>query len=130
MRPRLTVWVGDPATHIADWIDAAVAEAPNYTLEARLLPEVQLNDDEQRRMDACIAAHIVLVAEPIRRAAPHLTVARSRELASTMINVALAPAVTRIEPEPEALRWQFRALLRQPAAGPHSELFGELFVPR
>lgn len=108
--PDLTV--GDPAAHLSGWIEGAVAEAPYYTLAARLLGEVGLRESEQRRMDANLAEHIALVGDLARRAAPHLGEARSRELAATMINVALAPAVTGIEPEPDALRRELRALLR------------------
>lgn len=110
--PPPDVSAGDPAAHLAAWIEAAVSEAPNYVLAARLIREAGLTDDEQRRMDAALANHITLLGDLAVRAAPHLTEARSRELAATMINVAVAPAMTGIEPEPAAQRRELRALLR------------------
>lgn len=104
--------LGDPAGHLSRWIDGAVAEAPNYILAARLLREVPLTHDEQRRMDESLREHIALMGELARRAAPHLTEAQARNLASTMVSVALGPAITGIEPEPGFLRGELRALLR------------------
>lgn len=111
-RPAPDVTVGDPATHLAGWIEGAVAEAPNYTLAARLLREVGLSAEERHLMDARLNEHIALVGNIARRAAPHLSEATALDLASTMINVALGPALTGIEPEPDALRRELRALLR------------------
>lgn len=110
--PPPNVAAGDPCTHLSGWIEAAAAEAPNYLLAARLLTEVGLEEDERRRMDASLGEHIGIVADLARRAAPQLTEARARELAATMINVALAPALTGIAPEPDTLRRELRALLR------------------
>lgn len=110
--PQPDLSLGDPAGHLSRWIEGAVAEAPNYILAARLLREVPLTDDEQRRMDESLREHIALVGELARRAAPHLTEARARDLASTMISVAVGPAITGIEPEPDFLRGELRALLR------------------
>jgi AcrR family transcriptional regulator len=108
--PDLTL--GDPAEHLAFWIDSAASEAPMYLLAARLMREVALTDDEQRRTDANLVEHIALVGNVARRAAPHLSEAMARDLASTMINIALGPALTGIEAEPENLRRELRALLR------------------
>lgn len=110
--PAPNVAAGEPARHLSAWIEAAVAEAPNYTLAARLLREVELTDDERDRMDENLQVNIGFVADLARRAAPHLSQAAARELASTMINVALAPALTGLEPSPEALRRELRLLLR------------------
>lgn len=110
--PPPDISAGDPATHLSGWIEAAVAEAPNYILAARLLREVGLRDDEQGRLDASLKRHIGLVSDLARRAAPHLSEGAARELASTMINVALGPALTGIEPAPGGLRSELRALLR------------------
>lgn len=110
--PQPDVSLGDPAAHLSDWIEAAVMEAPNYTLAARLLREVVLTDDEQRRMDQSLRGHIALLGDLARRATPHLTEAAARDLGSAMINLALAPALTGIEPQPQALRHELRALLR------------------
>lgn len=104
--------VGDPARHLAFWIDSAVREAPIYLLAARLVREVDLTDEERRRSDANLNEHIALVGDLARRAGPHLSEATARDLASTMINVALGPALTGIEPEPHNLRRELRALLR------------------
>lgn len=109
--PPPDVSAGDPAAHLAAWIEGAVSEAPNYVLAARLLHEVRLAEDERRRMETALPEHIALLGNLARRAAPHLTEPRSRELGAAMINVALGPATTGIEPEPEALRRELRALL-------------------
>jgi AcrR family transcriptional regulator len=110
--PPPDISAGDPAIYLSGWIEGAVAEMPNYILAAKLLREVGLGDAEQLKMDANLAEHIALVGDLARRAAPHLSDATARELASTMINVALGPALTGIEPEPAALRRELRALLR------------------
>ncbi len=98
--------------HLSGWIEAAVAEAPNYILATRLLGEVGLGAEERRRIDASVADHIAVVGNLARRAAAHLSEQRARELAATMINVALAPALTGIEREPDTLRRELGALLR------------------
>jgi AcrR family transcriptional regulator len=103
---------GDPILHLSGWIEGAVAEAPYYLLAARLLHEVGLGPDEQSRMDAGLKDHISLVGDLACRAAPHLSEAMARDMAATMINVALGPALTGIEPEPGNLRRELRALLR------------------
>jgi hypothetical protein len=108
--PDLTV--GDPAAHLAFWIDSAATEAPLYLLAARLMREIDLTDDERRRTNANLSEHIALVGAVARRAAPHLSEAAARDLASTMINVALGPALTGIEVEPDNLRRELRSLLR------------------
>jgi len=110
--PAPNVLAGEPARHLSTWIEAAVAEAPNYTLAARLLREVELTEDEQDRMDENLQVNIGFVADLARRAAPHLSQATARDLASTMINIALAPALTGLEPAPESLRRELRLLLR------------------
>lgn len=104
--------VGDPAGHLAFWIDSAVSEAPIYLLAARLAREVDLTDHERRRSDANLSEHVALVGEVARRAAPHLSEATARDLASAMINLALGPALTGIESEPHNLRRELRSLLR------------------
>src|SRR5215212_6188321 len=65
--------IGDPAGHLAYWIDNAVSEAPTYILAARLMREVELGIDEQRQLDANLSEHIALVGDVARRAAPHLS---------------------------------------------------------
>jgi AcrR family transcriptional regulator len=104
--------VGDPAGHLAFWIDSAASEAPSYLLAARLMREVDLTADERRRLEANLLEHIALVGGVARQAAPHLTESRARDLVSTMINLAFGPALTGIEPEPENLRRELRSLLR------------------
>ena len=110
--PQPDFSIGDPAAHLSRWIEGAVTEAPNYILAVRLLREVPLTDDEQRAVDESLREHVAFVGDLARRAAPHLTEARARDLASTMISVAVGPAVTGIEPEPDFLRGELRALLR------------------
>lgn len=110
--PAPDVSRGDARSHLSAWIEAAVAEAPNYRLAARLLLEVGLEDHERHRMDANLGVHIGLLADLACRASPHLGSTRGRELAASMINVALAPALTGIEPDPDGLRRELRALLR------------------
>jgi AcrR family transcriptional regulator len=104
--------VGDPAGHLAYWIDNAVSEAPMYLLAAKLIREVDLSDHDQRRLNRNLNEHIVLVGDVARRAAPHLSEAMARDLASTMINLALGPALTGLEPQPHNLRRELRSLLR------------------
>ncbi|HET7726009.1 MAG TPA: TetR/AcrR family transcriptional regulator [Candidatus Limnocylindrales bacterium] len=110
--PPPDVSTENPGAVLAGWIEAAVAEAPNYVLAARLLREAGVTDAEKQRMDAALADHIVLLGDLAVRAAPHLTETRARELGATMINLALGPALTGIEPMPGALRRELRALLR------------------
>ena len=110
--PAPEVSTGDPMQHLSGWIKAAVAEMPNYLLALQLSREAGLRPDEQRKADANLAEHIALVADLARRAGPHLSERAARELASSMVNVALGPAVTGMWPAPEALRRELRALLR------------------
>ena len=110
--PAPDVSAGDPLMHLSGWVEGAVAEMPNYILALQLSREVALRPDEQRKVDVNLAEHIALLADIARRAAPHLTDRSARELASTMVNVALGPAVTGLRPDPEALRRELRALLR------------------
>lgn len=110
--PPPDVTVGYPITHLAGWIEGAVAEMPYYLLALRLAREVGLRDTEQHRNDANLSEHIAIVSDLALRAGPHLDQRAARELASTMINVALGPALTGVEPAPEGLRRQLRALLR------------------
>jgi hypothetical protein len=97
--------------HLAGWIDGAAVEMPNYILAAKLLRDIGLREEEQHRMDANLAEHIAVVGDLARRAGPHLDDRTARELARTMINVALGPALTGLELEPMALRRELRALL-------------------
>lgn len=110
--PEPTISAGDPMSHLSGWIEAAVAEAPNYILAARLLREVRLSDDEERRMHAGLNEHIGLMGDLARRAAPNLSEGAARDLAAAMINIALGPALTGIQPEPDDLRRELRSLLR------------------
>jgi AcrR family transcriptional regulator len=110
--PPPDVTVGDPITHLAGWIEGAVAEMPYYLLALRLAREAGLRDTEQRKTDTNVSEHIAVVSDLALRAGPHLDQRAARELASTMINVALGPALTGVELEPEGLRRQLRALLR------------------
>jgi len=110
--PPPDVTVGEPITHLAEWIEGAVAEMPYYLLALRLAREVGLRDTEQRKTDVNLSEHIAIVSGLAQRAGPHLDERAARELASTMISVALGPALTGVEPEPEGLRRQLRALLR------------------
>jgi len=103
---------GDPVAVLSGWIDAAVAEMPNYTLAIRLAREAGLSAREQQKVDANLAAHVALVGGFARRAAPHLDERTAGELVSTMISVALGSAETGLPADPAALRRQLRALLR------------------
>jgi AcrR family transcriptional regulator len=109
--PPPDVATGDPLLHLAGWIDGAAVEMPNYILAAKLLRDIGLREEEQHRMDANLAEHIAVVGDLARRAGPHLDDRTARELARTMINVALGPALTGLELEPMALRRELRALL-------------------
>lgn len=103
---------GDPTRHFAAWIDGAVTEAPNYLLAARMLHEVGLPDRERAAMDARLGEHLSELAALARRAAPYLSDARARDLAVTLVNAAMAPALTGIEPDAAALRRELQAILR------------------
>lgn len=109
-RPDATV--GDALSRLSSWIEGAVAEMPNYILAARLSREVGLHDEEQRRADANLADHVAILGDLARRAGPHLDDRTAQELARTMVNVVLGPALTGLDPEPQALRRELRALLR------------------
>lgn len=109
--PAPDVTSGAPQAHLSAWIEGAVAEAPSYILAAKLLGEAGLRDDERRAMKARLDEHIALIGDLARRAAPHLSQDRARDLAATMINVAMAPALTGIELEPATLRRELRAVL-------------------
>lgn len=102
----------DPSALLAGWVEAAVAEMPNYTLALRLAREASVSTDEQRRMDANLASHVEVLGGIARRAAPHLEARAADELAATMISIAVGPAATGLEADPVALRRQLRALLR------------------
>jgi len=119
-RPPPDVTAGDPLSHLASWIESAVAEMPNYILAARLLREVGIDDQEQRKLDLNLADHLAILGDLAMRAGPHLDDRAAQELARTMINVVFGPALTGLDPEPQALRRELRALLRG---------YG-LFVPR
>jgi len=110
--PRPDATAGDPLSRLASWIEGAVAEMPQYILAARLSREVGLDDEEQRKADANLADHVAVLGDLARRAGPHLDDRAARELAGTMINVVLGPAITGLDPEPQALRRELRALLR------------------
>jgi AcrR family transcriptional regulator len=110
--PEPQVGTGDPLVHLSGWVDAAVSEMPNYLLALELAREAGLRPNEQRKADANLAAHVAILADLIRRAALHLGEQAARELASTMVNVALGAAVTGLRPDPDALRRELRALLR------------------
>ncbi len=118
--PPPDVTAGDPLAHLSGWIEGAVAELPNYTLAARLSRDAGLDDEEQRKLDASLAAHLRVLGALARRAGQHLDDQTGLELARTMVNVVLGPALTGLDPEPQALRRELRALLRG---------YG-LFVPR
>lgn len=110
--PPPDVAVGDPVALLSDWVEAGAAEMPMYILAARLLREVPLRPDEQRKVDTNLAEHVDILTDLARRAAPQLEERTARELASTMINVVMGPALTGVEPEPDGLRRQLRALFR------------------
>jgi len=110
--PPPDVTAGDPLSHLSRWIEGAVAEMPNYLLAARLSREVGLDGEEQRKVDANLADHLAILSGLARRVGPHLDDRAAQELARTMVNVALGPALTGLDPEPQALRRELRALLR------------------
>jgi AcrR family transcriptional regulator len=110
--PRPDATVGNPISRLSSWIEGAVAEMPNYLLAARLSSEVGLDDEEQRKLDANLADHLAVLGDLARRAGPHLDDRGARELARTMVNVVFGPALTGLDPEPQELRRELRALLR------------------
>lgn len=110
--PAPDVTVGDPLAHLSGWIDGAVAELPNYVLAARLLHEAGFDREEQRRADATLADHLTILVDLVRRAGPHLDGRSAQEVAQTLVNVALGPALTGLEPDQQALGRELRALLR------------------
>ena len=110
--PAPEVSTGDAVAHLRAWIEAAATEMPNYILALQLSREAMLRPHEQRRVDANLAEHIAVLAGIARRAAPHLSDRSARELATSMVNVATGSAVTGLEPDPDALRRELRALLR------------------
>ena len=110
--PGPDVNVGDPRMHLIGWIDAAVAEMPNYTLALRLSREVGLDRIEQHRVEENLAAHITIVATLVRGAGSHLDDAIAREVASAMISITTGAVLTGLEIEPASLRRRLRALLR------------------
>jgi AcrR family transcriptional regulator len=118
--PRPDATAGDPLSRLSSWIEGAVAEMPHYILAARLLREVGSDHEEQRRADRNLADHVAILGDLARRAGPHLDDRAARELARAMVNVVFGPALTGLDPEPQALRRELRALLRG---------YG-LFVPR
>ena len=103
---------GDPVGLLRVWVDAAAADMPNYVLALRLAREAGLTEDEQRRVEANLTAHAAAVGGLARRAAQDLDERAATELAWAMINVACGPALTGVEPQPDGLRRQLRALLR------------------
>ena len=107
--PDLT---GDPLRLLGGWVDAAAADMPNYGLALRLARDAGHTEDEQRRIEANLTAHAAAVGGLARRAAPDLDGRAATELAWAMISVACGPALTGVEPQPEGLRRQLRALLR------------------
>ena len=110
--PAPDVTVGDPLTHLSGWIEGAVAELPNYVLAARLLRDTGFGGEEQRKADASLADHLTILVDLVRRAGPHLDDRAGQEVAQALVNVALGPALTGLEPDPQALRRELRALLR------------------
>lgn len=110
--PPPEVSTGDPLQHLNGWVEAAVAEMPNYLLALELSREAGLRPAEQRKAAVNLDEHITIVADLALRAAPHVSDRAARELASTMVHVALGSAVTGLPPDPESLRRQLRALLR------------------
>ncbi len=111
-RPRPAANTGDPLSRLSSWIEGAVAEMPHYILAARLSREAGLDDEEQHKLDANLADHVLILRDIARRAGPHLDDQAAQELARTMVNVVLGPALTGLESEPQALRRELRALLR------------------
>jgi AcrR family transcriptional regulator len=111
-QPFRDVATGDPRLHLVDWIDAAVAEMPNYTLALQLSREVGLDLAQRRKVEANLAEHISVVAGIARSVAPHLDDAVAREVASAMISIATGAVLTGIEIDPMSLRRRLRALLR------------------
>lgn len=110
--PPPDVTAGDPLSHLADWIEGAVVEMPNYILAARLAREVDLDDEEQRKLDANLADHLAILGGLAGLAGPHLDDRAAQELARTMVNVVMGPALTGLDAEPHSLRRELRALLR------------------
>lgn len=110
--PPPDVTADEPVSHLAGWIEGAVAEMPNYLLAARLVREVGLDDEEQRKVDANLADHLTVLAALARRAGPHLNDRAAQELARAMVNLVFGPSMTGLDPEPQALRRALQALLR------------------
>ena len=110
--PVPDVRTGDAIAHLTGWIEAAATEMPNYILALQLSREALLRPNEQRKVDANLAEHIAVLAGIARRADPRLSNRSARELAASMVNVATGSAASGLQPDPEALRRELRALLR------------------
>jgi len=106
------VAAGDARMHLSHWIDAAVAELPNYTLALRLALEMGLRPDERRRVDANLRDHVAVLASLAQRARPGLDDRGAFELASSMVNLVTGPALSGLDQDPRALPRELRALMR------------------
>jgi AcrR family transcriptional regulator len=60
-QPFRDVATGDPRMHLVDWIDAAVAEMPNYTLALKISREAGLEHAQQRKIEENLGEHISVV---------------------------------------------------------------------
>lgn len=107
-----TVAGADPRLVLANWIDAASAMLPFYTLALRLSHEIGLSAAEQRKVEANLGEHASLLAALARDAAPQLTQRSARELAMAMISLASAPGGIGLAPQPATLHRQLWRLLR------------------
>ena len=84
---------------------------PNVFLALRLAIETGLSDEEQRTVEANLRAHADELGVLARRAAPNIDQRSASELGWAMMNLAIAPGLSGIEPEPDNVRRQLHALL-------------------
>ena len=111
-RPAPDLTTGDPATLLSWWIEAAVSERPYYLLALRLALEAGLTAEEDARVTSNLGDHAKQLGHVIARAAPHLGGDGAVQVATAMIELTTAPALSRLRREPGDLRRDLRALLR------------------
>jgi len=102
---------GDPVVHLSAWVEGATREMPNYILAMRMALEIGLSADERAKIDADLAAHASVVGSLVLRAQPRLNRRVATEIAGTMMSIAVGPALTGLDPAPESMGRDLRALL-------------------
>jgi AcrR family transcriptional regulator len=98
--------------YLAIWVEAASSTSRANVLAVRLALETGLTDEEQRRNEVNLARHIDGLAGAVERASPRLRPEAARQVAATMVDLALARALTGIAPDARQLRRDLVVLLR------------------